>query len=535
MELKQALREGVTLDHGKYLIVKILGQGGFGITYLAKDQALDKLVAIKEFFPKDYCDRDETTSQVTLGTSNTIELVSKLKLKFLKEARNIAKFDFPGIIRIHSAFEENNTAYYVMDYIEGETLSTIVKRDGPLSVERATNYISQVGSALSYIHSKHINHLDIKPANIMIRRSDERPILIDFGLSKQYDSEGRQTSTTPTGISHGYAPIEQYKDGGVNNFSPKTDLYSLAATYFYVLTGNVPPHATDMFEAGLTFPENFPVYLKAPIIKAMSPKRQNRHETIKDFVSEINKKEETEIKVNGETKKTEKFVAQGEVHKVEIVEIPPVEKPKVVPPVVEKPKVATPPITPLKEKKGQKPVEEKKEKVNEGVSQRTKNVIIWCVTAVIVFILVFWMISYFSSKSGAGVDDYNGNEDTEYAEVAEDGHITTMHNILIDTPLGKAVYTGEVNAENQPNGLGKATWNSGDALSYDGPWVNGNMEGPNAKYELRDGDTFEGEFKNNEYFDGKYTVASSGDYYQGKFESGQPTGGQWYNKAGEPL
>ena len=106
----QILQPGVLLQHGSYRIEKVLGQGGFGITYLALDINLGRLVAIKEFFPKDYCDRDATTSRVRLGTQSTAEFVNRLKAKFLKEARNIAKFDHPGIIRIYSAFEENNTA-----------------------------------------------------------------------------------------------------------------------------------------------------------------------------------------------------------------------------------------------------------------------------------------------------------------------------------------------------------------------------------------------------------------------------------------
>lgn len=287
MENIQGLKQGALLHHDIYRIERMLGQGGFGITYLATDLNLDKLVAIKEFFPKDYCDRESSTSHVTLGTQSASEFVNKLKAKFLKEARNIAKFDHPGIIKIHAAFEENNTAYYVMDYIEGESLSQMVKRQGPLSEAKALEYIKKVGKALEYVHSKKINHLDIKPANIMVRRSDDNPILIDFGLSKQYDSEGNQTSTTPTGISHGYAPMEQYNDGGVREFSPQTDLYSLAATLYYILSGITPPQALTLIENELTFPASIPAHLIDPIAKAMSSIRRNRHESVYEFIQEI--------------------------------------------------------------------------------------------------------------------------------------------------------------------------------------------------------------------------------------------------------
>lgn len=122
----------------------------------------------------------------------------------------------------------------------------------------------------------------------MVRQKDNEPILIDFGLSKQYDTDGNQTSTTPVGISHGYAPMEQYNDGGVKEFSPQTDLYSLAASLYYLLSGTVPPHATTLIDENLTFPESIPENLVGPIGKAMSTSRKRRHETVADFVNEIN-------------------------------------------------------------------------------------------------------------------------------------------------------------------------------------------------------------------------------------------------------
>lgn len=312
MEKSQGLRPGAFLRHGTYRIERVLGQGGFGITYLATDTALEKKVAIKEFFPKDYCDRESTTSHVTLGTQSANEFVNKLKAKFLKEARNIAKFDYSGIIKIHAAFEENNTAYYVMDYIEGMSLSEMVKRYGPLSEDRALEYIIKVGHALEYVHSNKINHLDVKPANIMVRRSDNMPILIDFGLSKQYDSEGNQTSTTPTGISHGYAPIEQYNDGGVKEFSPQTDLYSLAATLYYILSGVTPPQATKLFEDELTFPVTIPTNLIPVISKAMASGRKNRHKSISEFINDINGgNEETKIKSTPKQEPVKKSAEQS--------------------------------------------------------------------------------------------------------------------------------------------------------------------------------------------------------------------------------
>ncbi len=280
----QQLKVGSSLQGGKYKIEKVLGQGGFGITYLATQELLDRKVCIKEFFFKEYCERDEATSHVTLGTQSNHELVERFMTKFLKEARTISQLEHPHIIRIHDIFKENNTAYYVMEYIEGESLADRVNHYGALPESEAVEYIKQVASALAFIHQRSINHLDVKPDNIMIRKSDNKAVLIDFGLSKQYDAQGGQTSTTPVGISHGYAPMEQYKQGGVSTFSPQTDIYSLGATLYKLVTGNTPPQASDVLNDG--FPE-LPLALsskvKNAINQAMQVRKKDRPEDVKAF------------------------------------------------------------------------------------------------------------------------------------------------------------------------------------------------------------------------------------------------------------
>lgn len=288
--MTQGLKKGSILDHGKYEVLKVLGQGGFGITYLALDVALNKLRAIKEFFPQDFCNRDYRTSQLIINSDTNVNLIHKLKSKFIKEAQKLASLDqHSGIITLFTVFEENDTAYYVMDYIEGDNLSSIIKNSGPLSVDRAVKYILEISNALSYVHSHHINHLDVKPANIMIRKRDDKPILIDFGLSKQYDSQGYETSTTPVGLSHGFAPLEQYNNDGLKEFSPQTDVYSLAATLYYIVSGTIPPHATEILDKGLIFPSNFPSELKCIIVHAMASRRMERPESIEKFINNLNK------------------------------------------------------------------------------------------------------------------------------------------------------------------------------------------------------------------------------------------------------
>ncbi len=281
----QTLQENTTLQGGKYRIISVLGQGGFGITYLAEQVMLGRKVAIKEFFYRDYCDREDGTSHVTLGTQSNRETVQRFMNKFLKEARTISQLDHPNIIKIYGIFEENNTAYYVMEYIDGENLSEMVKHQGALPEATAVAYIKKVADALAYIHARSINHLDVKPGNIMLRKHDQQIMLIDFGLSKQYDDVGSQTSSTPIGVSQGYAPVEQYSPGGVPQFSPQTDIYSLGATLYWLVVGKTPPSAHEVLNDGI---RSFPAYVSFSIQKAircaMRPKKADRPQSVNAFL-----------------------------------------------------------------------------------------------------------------------------------------------------------------------------------------------------------------------------------------------------------
>ncbi len=285
----QQLPKNTLLQGGKYIIEKVLGQGGFGITYLATQELLDRKVCIKEFFFKDSCSRT-LTGEVELGAIGNRDLVERFLNKFIKEVRTLSQLDHSNIIRVLDIFKENNTAYYVMDYIEGSSLEDVVNSKGSLSEDIAIDYIKQIANALEYIHQRSINHLDVKPANIMIRRNDNKAILIDFGVSKQYDSQGEQTSTTPVGISYGYAPIEQYRPGGVSEFSPQADIYSLGATLYKLLTGQVPPQAMEILNDGLPDIINkFSPQVKDVIKQSMQVRKQDRPDSISNFVSYLKK------------------------------------------------------------------------------------------------------------------------------------------------------------------------------------------------------------------------------------------------------
>jgi hypothetical protein len=212
-------------------------------------------------------------------------MVGRYREKFIKEAKNIAKLKHTNIVKVIEVFEENETAYYVMEYIEGCSLQE-VRDKGALPEKEALGYIRQVASALDYIHGLQMNHLDVKPSNILRKINSDDVVLIDFGMSKQYDASGSQTSSTPVGVSAGYAPIELSTQNGVSQFSAPTDIYSLGATLYKLLTGNTPPDATTIINDGLpALPSHISPATSAAITAAMTPAKRNRPQSIRRFLN----------------------------------------------------------------------------------------------------------------------------------------------------------------------------------------------------------------------------------------------------------
>ena len=276
------VKSGISLCNGRYKLLKVLGKGGFGITYLGLHTGLNKKVAIKEYFPKDSFRRQSDGTQVSY--SNTGENRKNIE-RFLKEARTMAELKHKGVVSVSDVFEENATAYYVMDYIEGQSLED----KGTLPESAALKYIDQVAQALKYIHDKGILHLDIKPANIMIDQEDNA-VLIDFGISKHYDGGGEATSSTTVGYSAGYSPIEQMTPGGLKQFTPSTDIYALGATIYKVISGTNPPASTDLADdATLTKPAGMSQALFRIVSKCMEQKRKDRPQTMDEVIALLNK------------------------------------------------------------------------------------------------------------------------------------------------------------------------------------------------------------------------------------------------------
>lgn len=279
------LKEDTFLQGGKYKIVRHIASGGFGNTYEALDASMGNArVAIKEFFVKDCCARDSVTQNVTLAVEGKRDLVAKLKKKFLAEAEAIRNMKHDNIVRVYSSFEENDTAYYVMEYIDGLSL----EQYGKLDEATALKYIRQIADALSYVHNQKCLHLDIKPANILINK-DDKAILIDFGSSKYYDDGKAVTTTTMPGLyTPGYAPYEQTV-GGITGFTPASDIYALGATLYRLLSGTTPPPSGRLLELDEdvelpTLPYSISESTRKAVEMAMIPQKKTRTQTVDDFL-----------------------------------------------------------------------------------------------------------------------------------------------------------------------------------------------------------------------------------------------------------
>ena len=240
------LQVGIIL-HGTYRIESYLSSGGFGNTYIAKNIEFGETYAVKEFFVKGVCQRDSDSTTISVSNSENTDSFAQQKEKFKKEARRLRSLNNPHIVKVYDLFEENGTAYYVMDYVDGESLSTRLNRTHtPLAESVVRNYLSQILDGLDAIHAAGIWHLDIKPANIMVDRHDVVK-LIDFGASKQQSAAGGATASTGISYTNGYAPSEQMAQS-FDKFGPWTDFYALGATLYKLQTNQNPPSVTDLSE-----------------------------------------------------------------------------------------------------------------------------------------------------------------------------------------------------------------------------------------------------------------------------------------------
>ena len=273
---------GTLLMKGAYRIERPISSGGFGNTYVVRNLNFDVLFAMKEFFMKDINLRDG--ADVTVSIPGKKPMFEAQRNKFKKEAQRLRHIDNPHIVKVHDLFEENGTVYYVMDFIDGDSLSDIVKANGPMSEERAMDIFRQMLDALEVVHGHNpmMLHLDIKPANIMVDKKGNA-YLLDFGSSKQIDLDGGLT-TDGSGItlSKGFAPTELI-DQNRSHIGPWTDLYELGATLYYLVTGQQPPSVSEIQEEGPSafgFPENVSDTTRTLILWLMSLSRSKRPKSV---------------------------------------------------------------------------------------------------------------------------------------------------------------------------------------------------------------------------------------------------------------
>lgn len=510
-----SLPVGSTLMQGKYRIVAVLGQGGFGITYKGEHTMLGTTVAIKEFFMKGACERDENSTHVTTSQSNS-ELASRFRTKFLKEAKTLAALKHPNIIRVFDVFEDNGTAYYVMDYIEGNNLSDIVEGKGRLSEPLALKYIRQVANALNYLHQKKLLHLDVKPANILLDKNTGNAILIDFGVSKQYDQDGQQTSTTPPAISKGYSPVEQYAQGSnVKTFSPATDIYSLAATLYKLVTGNTPPESNLLLnedEQLPPYPSNVSETTRNAIAECLQT-RKKRPQSISEFLQLL----DSEPISNIDTPEEEDTILKSQYKKSQEV-------------------LTT-------------PIKTKKDNLNT----------VFIIGAVIVFVVIIGLLF---NKCGGSSSNDSSDEDldsvvyeppVDTTAVAWDDSTASYEDIYTDDTDNDVSYVSPKNQSNDEITKGSenyeggskfvGTFKNGVRLKGTYTWANGNrFEGDFKDGKLSqgtlyyaDGERFSGNFNSNEERTYGVYYYTNGDRYEGNFNSNglKHGSGTYYWKDGD--
>ena len=286
------LRTG-TIMHGTYRIESYLSSGGFGNTYVATHTLFGTKRAIKEFFMKGVTQRTCNTSMVSVSNSEKVGEFTHQLEKFKKEARRLFELDNNNIVKVHDLFEENGTAYYVMDYIDGEDLRQWLEREKrPMTEDEVMIILPQVLNALEDVHSKGIWHLDLKPANIMVD-SKGCVKLIDFGASKQSENKKGDASSTAVAFTNGYAPIEQMERSS-DKFGPWTDFYALGATLYNLLTNKKPPMPSDINtdhtpdkRSALSLPRDVNHKMRDLILWLMKPNYMERPRSVKEIRDHI--------------------------------------------------------------------------------------------------------------------------------------------------------------------------------------------------------------------------------------------------------
>lgn len=500
IQKENMLKVGSTLANGKYRIDQYLASGGFGNTYAATNLAFDEKVAIKELFIKGVCGRNTENEDISISLTENKRAFSSQQEKFRKEAKRLRKLTNPHIVKVHDLFDEHDTSYYVMDFIDGESLATRMKSSKKaMSESEVMLILPQLLDALECVHNEGIWHLDLKPANIMID-SKGNVRLIDFGASKQLRNANGDSLSTSSAMAYtpGYAPSEQMEQK-IEKFGPWTDLYALGATMFNLLTKQQPPSPSDIDEdsrTALKLPDGISKKTENLISWMMRPNRNMRPKNV------------TEIK---------QFLSETHVDL-------PLTEPD------DKKTGLDDDDTEIKEKKKVTHTEHTSQ-VPEKNYDMVKKV-------------GFIALAIACIAGGSLVAIKGCNSNSKPAVVVPD---TIATKNVIDLPV--IVTSGPENMRQYkfsgeladtlgalPNGKGIAKYEKYKnipASTYEGEFVNGVCEDQtgNASMTFTNGDKYIGTFKNGYYENGKYILADK-SYFEGAFKDGSPYNGKWYTSKG---
>lgn len=493
------LKVGTTLSNGKYRIDQYLASGGFGNTYVATNLAFDEKVAIKELFIKGVCGRNTNKTEISISLTENKRAFSTQQEKFRKEARRLRKLTTPHIVGVHDLFDENGTSYYVMDFVEGESLSSRMKRTKkPMNESEIMLILPQILDALECVHNEGIWHLDLKPANIMIDAKGNIQ-LIDFGASKQLRNANGDSLSTSSAMAYtpGYAPSEQMEQN-IEKFGPWTDLYALGATLFNLLTMQQPPSPSDIDEdsrTALKLPNGISRKTGKLILWLMKPNRTMRPKSVQDvrqfLVETPEKASPSEVSHMEEAKDDDTLVKKQKAF------------------------IKIDKNTPAKNN-------------DNGTLKKT---IIAIVAAACI---------------GGGIiaiKNIGSSRNDKRSVVASDSinfsvkNVTDAHIVMPDGT--KYDYTGELvdTIGALPNSIGTAKYaktKTESAKTYRGYFVNGVCEDNTGKATMTfdNGDKYTGTFKNGFFDKGRYVTAEDNYYFEGTFKDGQPYNGKWYTPNG---
>ena len=519
----QQLKTNSLLQGGRYRIEQTLGQGSFGITYRGYDTERGERIAIKEFFMKGVTERDDYDLSVSVSNISNYRVFQEQKEKFRKEAQRLRQLQNLHIVCVHDQFEENGTAYYVMDYVDGENLHERMKRTGsPLTEDEVWNMLPQVLSALKTVHDAGLWHLDLKPGNIMVDNTGNVK-LIDFGASKQIDAQkGGATSHTAICYTVGYAPQEQI-DKKYNQFGPWTDIYALGATLYALLTNQRPPLPSDIEDDSTSDKSNVFAMLSTVskkmrdlIVWMMNTSRRKRPQSVSeimDFLGGNISDEETEFSQSATRQEETVFTNQYQNEETEFSQAYD------------------------NYSSSQQPQGQRREKLHSqmevGDNSYSNEDDTAKVTIIIFFVIIFIVIFAFVIYQ-INLDKYStssSSKDTPATTTITEPSTTYGTKDVWYDSMGSGTYEGGLK-NGEMNGHGTITYTSGQRFT--GEFMNGITNGHGVLYDSDGTVLFDGEYINGERTRGTQTFAN-GNVFTGKFQYGRMHDGTLKSANGEIL